>query len=117
MKNHFAEGLDKAAMDKFRKHVRTVTAGCTNGRGLLEHAAAQDFNPMISKAFAMRYACRQQGCGLAPKSEAGCAACGGEFKYGLGAGGLDSRGQDKDYQHIIFMQIPWGDGSTKTMCA
>ncbi len=46
-----------------------------------------------------------------------CAACGGEFKYGLGAGWLEPRGQDKDYQHIIFMQIPWGDGATRTMCA
>ncbi len=46
-----------------------------------------------------------------------CGACGGEFKYGLGAGGLDSRGQDKDNQHLIFMAIPWGDGGMKTMCA
>ena len=89
---------------------------------------------MISRTFAMRYACRQRGCGYIPKSEADwiiaeqkdctskkeywfCAACGGEFKYGLGSGGLDSRGQDKPYQHVIFMQIPWGDGKTRTMCA
>ncbi len=87
---------------------------------------------MVSKEFAMRYACRQKGCGLVPKSEAGWiiatqkaeakeywfrGACGGEFKYGSGAGDPDSRGQDKDYQHSIFMQVPWGDGATKTMCA
>ncbi len=58
-------------MEKFRENVKSVTAGCTNGRGLLEYAAAEDFNPMISNAFAMRFACRQQGCGMVPKSEAG----------------------------------------------
>ncbi len=99
MKNHIAEGLDAGALEKLNAHVRHTTERCTNGRGMLEYAAVQDFNPMIAKAFAMRYACRQRGCGLVPKSEAGwiiatqisvakeywfCGACGGEFRYGLG---------------------------------
>ena len=99
----------------------------TNGRGLLEYAAAHDYNPCITRTFGIRYACRHAGCGFIPKSEADwfiatqfghtreywfCAACGGEFKYGL-----NKAGQDNDYQHVIFMSIPWHDGGYRTMCA
>ncbi len=81
----------------------------------------------------MRYACRQEGCGFIPRSETDwitgqqrgtkrecrmCAACGGELAYRLGSGGTYSTGQDKPYQHVIFMQIPWSDnGETRTVCA
>ena len=133
MRKTFVAGLDAAAMTKVRMHVADVTRKCSNGRSLLEYAAIHDYNPMISRTFAMRYACRQKGCGFIPKSETDwiiatqhgiareywfCAACGGEFRYNLGSGGLDSRGQDKPYQHVIFMQIPWGtEGDARTMCA
>ena len=111
MRQRFAAGLDAAAMEKFNEHVKDVTETCTYGRGVLEYAAIHDYSPMISRTLAMRHACRQRDCGFVPKSEADwiiatqqntrreywlCAACGGEFKYGLGAGGLDSRGQEKD---------------------
>ena len=87
----------------------------------MELAAIHDFNPMISKSFAMRYACRQADCGLIPRAETDwfiaqqhgiareywfCAACGGEFKYSISRKEVDSRGQDKQFQHVIFMNIP-----------
>ena len=59
MKNHIAEGLDTTAKEKLDEHVRRVAEKCSNGRGMPEYAAVVDFNPMITKAFAMRYACRQ----------------------------------------------------------
>ena len=100
-----------------------------------EYAAIMDCNPLITQAFAMRYACRHSECQLIPKSEAGwficvqydceatreywfCAGCGGQFLYKLGAqDGPDSLGQTSKYQHVVFMQMPWGDGQVKTMCA
>ena len=70
MRQHFAAGLDAAAMEKFNEHVKDVTEKSTFGRGVLEYAAIHDYNPMISRTFAMRYACRQRDCGFVPKSEA-----------------------------------------------
>ena len=67
MKNHFAEGLDASAKEKFDEHVMRVAEKRSNGRGMLEYAAVQDFNPMVAKAFAMRYACRQKGMWLHPE--------------------------------------------------
>ena len=95
----FAQGLYATAMAKFTEYVKHATSKFGGGgRELLELAAIHDFNPMISKSFAMRYACRQADCGLIPRAETDwfiaqqhgiareywfCAACGGEFKYSL----------------------------------
>ncbi len=119
MKKHIAAGLDKEALEKFHKHVKMTVEASTQGRGMLEYAAAHDFNPMISKAFAMRYACRQQGCGVVPKSEAGwiiaqqcegdkneygfCGACGGEYKHAVVgcAGGFEGPGQAVPVRYLL----------------
>ena len=47
---------------------------------------------------------------------------GGEFTYGIKAEvpgcSTDGRGQDRDYQHFIFLVVPWGEaGETWAMCA
>ena len=114
-------------MNKFKAHLDRLTDKCTHGNGLLEYAAAHDYNPCITRTLGMRYACRRAECGFISKSEADwfiatqpghkreywfCAACGYEFKYGL-----NKAGQDNEYQHVIFMSIPWHDGGYRTMCA
>ena len=131
---HLGKGIDSVEVQKYKQLVKEIAE--KNGeKGMQEYAAIMDYNPLITHAFAMRYACRHDACQLIPKSEAGwficgqyecestreywfCAGCGGQFLYKLGdAEGPDSRGQTCKFQHVVFMQMPWGDGKIKTMCA
>ena len=98
---------------------------------------ALDYVPMITGTVAIRYGCRQANCGVIPKSERGwlqakqpgaakklywhCPACSGEFTFNTAATSgdrVDSRGQGKQYQCVLFLQMPWGgQGETGTFCA
>ncbi len=69
MKNHFAEGLNSTALEKFNEHVRRVPEKCSNGRGMLEYAAAQDFNPHDRESVC--HEVRLQAEGMRPGPEVG----------------------------------------------
>ena len=69
MRKTFAQGLDASALRSFTERVDKLAADNTNGRRLMELTAIQDYGPMISRTFGMRYACRQAGCGFIPRSE------------------------------------------------
>ena len=71
MRQTFAACFDAKAMKLFEDHVNKLAADSTNGRSLLALAAIHDYNPMISRTFGMRYACRQAGCGFIPRGEMG----------------------------------------------
>ena len=137
MRRHFAEGLDADTLAKYTKHLRKLAKDNAETNELLALSMALDYVPMISGSVAIRYSCRHEGCGVIPKRETDwfhakqpghakkvhwlCPACSGEFAFNTAAtsgGATDSKGQDKPYQHVLFLQLPWSaKGELRTFCA
>ena len=64
MRRHFARGLDATALEKHNKHLTQLASENKDCNDLVHLSLASDYVPMISGAVAMRYCCRQKGCGL-----------------------------------------------------
>ena len=133
MRQDFAKGIDANALEKYTKHLKKLAEDNPAAKELVNLSLSLDYVPMISASVAMRYGCR---CGKIPKSETGwfnakqphvpklywfCPACSGEFTFNTTAtsrSSVDSKGQDKPCQYVLFIQVPWGKkGETRTFCA
>ncbi len=136
LRAHFARGLDPKALELYTKHLTKLAKDNPGCNGLRNLSLAVDYVPMLSATAAMRYGCRQKGCGLIPKNETDwfhavqpdgqgnakksywfCPACGGQFTYntkGTEGGETDGRGQDKSNQFVLSARC---HGSQKAVSA
>ena len=131
MQKELSKGIGTEAWVLYTKVVMDIANKDDVSAILRDLSATADFMPMISETVSYRYSCRRSGCRKIPLKEtqwliaaamlgAGvtmwfCPACGGQYTHALKDAGED-RGQDLQFNYVIFMQIELGDGIQK-MCA